>query len=114
MRRAFCIAACLVVAMPCAARPPSYAEAEAEMEKFSNDPTFRDWADKTLMPMMNDSVGKTILPCFALVREGESHTARLVLEVRSGRVPRRIYDESPTPFSKCIAAKMRKAVWPKI
>jgi hypothetical protein len=114
MRRVLGFAAALALTAPCAARPPSYAEAVVAAEKFSNDPKFRDWADKVLMPMMNDSIGKTILPCFELVPVGESQTARLVLEVRSGQVPRRIFDEIPTPFSKCIAGKMRKAAWPEI
>jgi hypothetical protein len=114
MRRVLWFAAALALMAPCAASPPSYAEAVMEAEKFSHDPKFREWADQVLMPMLNDSIGKTILPCFDLVPEGESGTARLVLEVRSGQVPRRVIDEIPTPFSRCIAGKMRKTAWPDI
>jgi hypothetical protein len=107
----------LLIAMftvACRASPPTYDQAVALSGAIpeSIHPEVKDWMNGVFTPFAGQHFETMVTACAEALVEG-STTTRFVIDVQAAPERVAVQDEAPTPFSKCLKAKLEALTWPK-
>jgi len=102
-----------IFAVVCRASPPTYDQA-AELSGAIAErmqPEVKKWINGVLTPFAVQHFEAMVAACSESLGE-VSTTTRFVIDVQAAPETVAVQDEAPTPFSKCLKAKLEALTWP--
>ena len=101
-------------AVVCRASPPTYDQAVELSGAIpeSIQPEVKRWMNGVLTPFAGQHFEAMVAACAESLGEGPTAT-RFVIDVQAAPERVAVQDEAPTPFSKCLKAKLEALTWPK-
>ena len=95
-----------------ASQMPAFSEASDAAATLASEPRLKEWMEGEFAAFWKRNLESIVPPCVQAIPESTSVSARLVVDLHSAPAPLRIGDESPTPFSTCVSARMQSLAWP--